>query len=102
MPDRGKGQQATRVFCQQRGVGGAVAVQSQADNEQEIERDIQGVGRYHDRHGPAGVLVADEPADDGVGDQHRRRAVDANRRVTFRQWRQFGLWRHKAEADIQP
>ncbi|MNF67412.1 hypothetical protein D3C84_492250 [compost metagenome] len=69
----------------------------QTEDEQQIQRHIEQVGGQQDRQRPAGVLGAEQPADQGVAGQRRGQAEQADLQVTAGQRIELRRGLHQAQ-----
>ena len=79
------------VFRGDRGRGDAVDLHAEEQYENQVQCDIRKVDREHDIKGNAGVLQPDEPPDQCVIGQRRRRAPDTDKEVLVGVFRDIGI-----------
>ena len=90
-------EQGAAPFGGHRGLGRAGHAPAQAHHEPQAEHDVDEVGGQQDRQRCAGVLCAEEPADQRVGGQRRRQAEQADVEELPGQRIQFGGRSHQRQ-----
>ncbi len=94
------GQAEAEVFSDHGSRCGAIAGQAEPNHQHDVQHDIGQIGRDQYPHRPARVTMPDKPPDDGVGQQYRRCADDADTRVAVGQCQQCGVWRHQHQSGV--